>query len=211
MRGDRELKVGTGLKGTLSAGQTSLRRWINVSVCLLVLFTDNVCLQPSTDHAARFIYDTAASQQKPKRKKRDNRTSYLCHIRMRWRPAKLSSCLGGSGRLIHHVQTALAILSHSSSGYANRPGDSGRQAVDVWGSAIPIRVTGVPYSSAEMAVHFPVPFCPALSRILGSRWVPSASLYLKMLAVISMRKESSSVLFQSSKACVGERRVVTQA
>lgn len=74
-----------------------------------------------------------------------------------------------------------------------------------------MRVTGVPYSSAEMAVHFPVPFWPALSRILGSRWVPSGSLYLRMLAVISMRKESSSVLFQSSKACGGEEQVVTQS
>ena len=65
---------------------------------------------------------------------------------------------------------------------------------------LPIRVTGVPYSRAEMAVHFPVPFCPALSRILGSRGVPSVSLYLRMLAVISIRKESSSVLFQLLKA-----------
>lgn len=65
---------------------------------------------------------------------------------------------------------------------------------------LPIKVTGVPYSRAEMAVHFPVPFCPALSRILGSRCKPSESLYLRMLAVISMRNESSSVLFQSSKA-----------
>lgn len=67
---------------------------------------------------------------------------------------------------------------------------------------LPIKVTGVPYSKAEMAVHFPVPFCPALSRILGSRCVPSESLYLKMLAVISIRKESNSVLFQLSKAWV---------
>lgn len=65
---------------------------------------------------------------------------------------------------------------------------------------LPIKVTGVPYSRAEIAVHFPVPFCPALSRILGSRCEPSESLYLRMLAVISMRNESSSVLFQSSKA-----------
>lgn len=71
---------------------------------------------------------------------------------------------------------------------------------DTFSSVLPIRVTGVPYSKAEMAVHFPVPFCPALSRILGSRCVPSLSLYLRMLAVISMRKESSSVLFQLSKA-----------
>lgn len=65
---------------------------------------------------------------------------------------------------------------------------------------LPIKVTGVPYSRAEMAVHFPVPFCPALSRILGSRCVPSESLYLKMFAVISIRKESNSVLFHLSKA-----------
>lgn len=64
-------------------------------------------------------------------------------------------------------------------------------------------MTGVPYSRAEIAVHFPVPFCPALSRILGSKCVPSESLYLRMLAVISIRKESNSVLFQLSKAWVG--------
>ena len=29
----------------------------------------------------------------------------------------------------------------------------------------PMRVTGTPSSSAEMPVHFPVPFCPAVSRI----------------------------------------------
>lgn len=65
---------------------------------------------------------------------------------------------------------------------------------------LPIRVTGVPYSRAEMAVHFPVPFWPALSRIFGSRCVLSVSLNLRMFAVISIRKESNSVLFQSSKA-----------
>ncbi len=65
---------------------------------------------------------------------------------------------------------------------------------------LPISVTGVPYSKAEIAVHFPVPFCPALSLILGSRWVPSSSLNFRILAVISMRKESSSVLFHWSKA-----------
>jgi hypothetical protein len=68
-------------------------------------------------------------------------------------------------------------------------------------------VTGVPYSSAEMAVHFPVPFCPALSLIWGSRWVPVGSRNLRMLAVISMRKESSSVLFHllNSYECSREK------
>ena len=72
--------------------------------------------------------------------------------------------------------------------------------------ALPMRVTGMPYSKAEMAVHFPVPFCPALSLILGSRGVPSLSWNLRILAVISMRNESSSVLFQSSNAYVQEVR-----
>lgn len=76
---------------------------------------------------------------------------------------------------------------------------------------LPIKVTGVPYSRAEMAVHFPVPFCPALSRILGSRCVPSESRYLRMLAVISIRKESSSVLFQLSKAWVFQRDEIKSA
>lgn len=65
---------------------------------------------------------------------------------------------------------------------------------------VPMSVTGTPYSKAEIAVHFPVPFCPALSLILGSRWVPSESLYFRMFAVISIRNESSSVLFHWSKA-----------
>lgn len=63
---------------------------------------------------------------------------------------------------------------------------------------LPMRVTGTPYSRAEMAVHLPVPFWPALSLIFGSRCLPSLSRNLRMLAVISMRKESSSVLFHSS-------------
>lgn len=58
----------------------------------------------------------------------------------------------------------------------------------------------MPYSSAEMAVHLPVPFCPALSRILGNSSLPSASRNLRILAVISIRNESSSVLFHSSNA-----------
>lgn len=65
---------------------------------------------------------------------------------------------------------------------------------------IPMSVTGTPYSKAEIAVHLPVPFCPALSLILGSRGVPSESLYFRMFAVISIRNESSSVLFHCSKA-----------
>lgn len=65
-------------------------------------------------------------------------------------------------------------------------------------SHLPMRVTGTPYSRAEIAVHFPVPFCPALSLIFGRRYLPSLSLNLRILAVISIRKESSSVLFHSS-------------
>lgn len=64
----------------------------------------------------------------------------------------------------------------------------------------------MPYSRAEMAVHFPVPFCPALSLIFGSRCVPSLSWNLRILAVISIRNESSSVLFHSSNAYVQDVR-----
>ena len=38
-----------------------------------------------------------------------------------------------------------------------------------------MRVTGMPLSSAEMAVHFPVPFCPAESRIFSTKGFPSVS------------------------------------
>lgn len=71
---------------------------------------------------------------------------------------------------------------------------------------LPMRVTGTPYSRAEMAVHFPVPFCPALSLIFGSRYLPSVSWNLRILAVISIRNESSSVLFHSSNAYVQDVR-----
>lgn len=93
----------------------------------------------------------------------------------------------------------------SGAGYTNTPEgcqDQNRDGGSVKSWALPMRVTGTPYSRAEMAVHFPVPFCPALSRIFGNRCLPSASWNLRILAVISIRNESSSVLFHSSKACV---------
>ena len=43
-------------------------------------------------------------------------------------------------------------------------------------TASPIRVTGMPRSRALMAVHLPVPFWPALSRIFSTSGVPSLSL-----------------------------------
>ena len=63
----------------------------------------------------------------------------------------------------------------------------------------PIRVIGIPMSSAEMAIHFPVPFCPAKSLIFSTNGCWSVSLKAMILAVISMRKESSSPLFHSVK------------
>lgn len=77
-------------------------------------------------------------------------------------------------------------------------GQAGRKDEAGLKSQLPMSVTGTPYSRAEMAVHFPVPFCPALSLIFGRRYLPSPSLNLRILAVISIRKESSSVLFHSS-------------
>lgn len=50
-----------------------------------------------------------------------------------------------------------------------------------------------------MAVHLPVPFWPAASLIFGKRNSPLGSLYARMSAVISIRKESSSVLFHFLK------------
>ena len=57
----------------------------------------------------------------------------------------------------------------------------------------------MPASRAAIAVHLPVPFWPALSRILVRSGSPSSSLNLRMLAVISMRKESRTPLFQVLK------------
>ena len=43
-------------------------------------------------------------------------------------------------------------------------------------TASPISVSGIPISSAVIAVHLPVPFCPAVSRILSTSGFPSVSL-----------------------------------
>lgn len=43
-------------------------------------------------------------------------------------------------------------------------------------TASPISVTGTPYSKAAMPVHFPVPFWPAVSRILGRRYLPAHTI-----------------------------------
>ena len=57
----------------------------------------------------------------------------------------------------------------------------------VQGSTTPISVSGTPRSMAAMPVHFPVPFCPAASRIFSTSGDPSSSLKAKMSRVISMR------------------------
>ena len=69
-------------------------------------------------------------------------------------------------------------------------------------TASPMRVTGMPCSSASMPVHLPVPFWPAVSRIFSTSGVPSASLNLRISAVISIKYESSSVLFHSVNAAL---------
>ena len=50
-----------------------------------------------------------------------------------------------------------------------------------------ISVSGMPSSSASTPVHLPVPFCPAVSRILSTSGWPSASLKARMSRVISIR------------------------
>ena len=54
-------------------------------------------------------------------------------------------------------------------------------------TASPIKVRGIPSSRATVAVHLPVPFWPAVSKILSTRYVPSFSLNLSISAVISIR------------------------
>ena len=49
-------------------------------------------------------------------------------------------------------------------------------------TASPISVTGMPRSSALMPVHLPVPFWPAVSRILSTSGLPSSSFLAKMSA-----------------------------
>lgn len=76
-----------------------------------------------------------------------------------------------------------------------------------------MRVTGTPLSRAEIAVHFPVPFCdqskwqqhavlpwdtwPAASLIFSTKYSPLSSLNFSISAVISIKKESRSPLFHS--------------
>ena len=54
-----------------------------------------------------------------------------------------------------------------------------------------------------MPVHLPVPFWPAVSRIFSTIGEPSVSLNARMSRVISMRYESSSVVFHFLKtSCI---------
>ena len=62
-------------------------------------------------------------------------------------------------------------------------------------TASPMRVTGIPISSASMAVHLPVPFWPAESRIFSTMGTPSSSLKRRMSRVISIKNESKTPSF----------------
>lgn len=62
-------------------------------------------------------------------------------------------------------------------------------------TASPMRVTGMPLSRASMAVHLPVPFWPAWSRILRTIGTPSVSLKRRMSRVIWIRNESRTPSF----------------
>ena len=66
-------------------------------------------------------------------------------------------------------------------------------------TASPMRVRGMPCCRASMAVHLPVPFWPAVSRIFSTIGSPSSSLKPRMSRVISIRYESSSPSFQPAK------------
>ena len=48
----------------------------------------------------------------------------------------------------------------------------------------PIKVTGIPNSKADIAVHLPVPFCPAVSLISDTNAFPSLFLNFIISAVI---------------------------
>ena len=55
-------------------------------------------------------------------------------------------------------------------------------------TASAIRVRGTPRSAAEITVHFPVPFCPAASRIRSTIGFPvSGSVKPRISRVISIR------------------------
>ncbi len=67
-------------------------------------------------------------------------------------------------------------------------------------TASAIRLTGWPSSNPYTAVHRPVPFWPAASRISSSVDVPSGDDVERMSAVISIRNDSSRPSFQPAKA-----------
>ena len=63
-----------------------------------------------------------------------------------------------------------------------------------------IPVSGTPRSSASCEVQRPVPFCSAWSRIASTSGLPvPASVFCSTIAVISMRNDSRSPEFHSSK------------
>ncbi len=89
--------------------------------------------------------------------------------------------LGPSSSLEARVRSSLSELRHLAK------------------TASPMRVTGMPRSRALIAVHFPVPFWPAESRIFSTNGVPSSSLKRRTSRVISMRKESRTPRFHFAK------------
>ena len=73
-------------------------------------------------------------------------------------------------------------------------------------------VSGTPSSSASCDVQRPVPFCSAWSTITSTSGLPvSASVLPSTVAVISIRNDSRSPLFQSSKMRLDRRHVEPDA
>ena len=55
-------------------------------------------------------------------------------------------------------------------------------------TASAIVIVGMPRSKALSLVHFPVPFCPAVSRIISTTGFPvSSSFFVRISEVISIR------------------------
>jgi len=108
--------------------------------------------------------------------------------------------LGGVESLLEILEELLLVtLELGGSADELKLGGGSSTLVLDGGQASAIRVTGMPRSRALTAVHLPVPFWPALSRIFSTRAVPSSSLKYMMSRVISIRKESRTPLFHLVK------------
>lgn len=67
-------------------------------------------------------------------------------------------------------------------------------------------VKGIPLSRAEIAVHFPVPFCPAASLIFSTRGVPSVS-YKHSLSLMLLSSQDTHLISHDVSCNFNKERI----